>query len=131
MSSAAPPPDPAALRALSRLFPTLDAALAELARLSAELTYHKGTVHVISDIHGEHAKLRHVINNASGALRPLVEELFREEMGPAQLRQFLTLLFYPAETLASLQWQNTDEQQIFCRRALRQVFRLIQVLARN
>lgn len=69
MSNAAPPPDPAALRALSRLFPSLDAALAELARLSAELTYHKGTVHVISDIHGEHAKLRHVINNASGALR--------------------------------------------------------------
>ncbi len=131
MSNAAPPPDPAALRALSRLFPTLDAALAELARLSAELTYHKGTVHVISDIHGEHAKLRHVINNASGALRPLVEDLFRDELSPDQLRQFLTLLFYPAETLASLQWENTEEQQTFCRRALRQVFRLIQVLARN
>jgi len=109
----------------------LDAALAELARLSAELTYQKGAVHVISDIHGEHAKLRHVINNASGALRPLVEELFRGEMSPEQLRQFLTLLFYPSETLASLQWQNTEEEQIFCRRALRQVFRLIQVLARN
>lgn len=131
MSSAVLPPDPAALRALGRLFPTLDAALAELARLSAELTYQKGAVHVISDIHGEHAKLRHVINNASGTLRPLVEESFRDELSPNQLRQFLTLLFYPAETLASLQWENTEEQQEFCRRALRQVFRLIQVLARN
>jgi len=29
-------------------------------------------VHVLSDVHGEYGKLRHVLNNVSGRLRPLV-----------------------------------------------------------
>ena len=56
------------LSALSQQFPNVDSAMAEIARLSAILTLPKGTVHVISDIHGEDKKLRHVINNASGTL---------------------------------------------------------------
>src|SRR6266550_249738 len=67
----------AMLRPLSREFANIDAATAEIVRFSAELTLPKGTIHVISDIHGEDKKLRHVINNASGTLRPLVEKLFR------------------------------------------------------
>ena len=68
----------AILRPLSRQFPNLDTALAAIARLEGELTLPKGTIHVISDVHGEHAKLRHVINNASGTLRPLVERMFKD-----------------------------------------------------
>ena len=37
--------------------------------LRAALSLPRGLVHVISDVHGEDAKLRHVINNASGSLR--------------------------------------------------------------
>ena len=59
------------LRPLASRFPNVDAAMAEIARLAAVLTLPKGTVHVISDIHGEDQKLRHVINNASGSLRPI------------------------------------------------------------
>ena len=55
------------------------------------------TVHVISDIHGEDKKLRHVINNASGTLRPLVEKLFASRMEAKEFQEFLTLIFYPAE----------------------------------
>src|SRR5947209_7920492 len=84
MKSPLPPDcdDLALLWPLSRQFPSIDAALAEVARLSAELMLPKGTVHVISDVHGEHLKLRHVINNASGTLRPLVERLFADELSP-------------------------------------------------
>ena len=64
--------EPALLRTLSEQFPNVDWAMAEIARLSAVLTLPKGTIHVISDIHGEDKKLRHVINNASGTLRALV-----------------------------------------------------------
>ena len=67
------------LRALSGRFPDVDSAMAEIARLAAVLTLPKGTVHVISDIHGEEKKLRHVINNASGTLRPLVQKLFARQ----------------------------------------------------
>src|SRR6516164_1414105 len=82
------------LRPLARQFPTLDSAVAEIARLSAELTLPKGTIHVISDVHGDDTKLRHVINNASGQLRPLVERLFAERLAPAELQELLALVFY-------------------------------------
>src|SRR5260370_30276107 len=90
----------ALLRALARQFPNIDAAMAEIARMSAVLTLPKGTVHVISDIHGEDKKLRHVINNASGTLRPVVEGLFKDTMAPKEFQEFLTLIFYPAEVTA-------------------------------
>src|SRR5258706_6310631 len=91
------------LRPLAARFPNVDAAMAEIARLSAVLTLPKGTVHVISDIHGEDQKLRHVINNASGTLRPIVEQLFAGRMEPKRFQEFLTLIFYPAEMTQRLE----------------------------
>ena len=119
------------LRALARQFPNIDSAFAEIARLSAVLTLPKGTVHVISDIHGEHKKLRHVINNASGTLRPLVELLFKEKMEPREFQEFLTLIFYPAEVTQRLQESLTDQEELrsFARRTLRNQFELVRVLA--
>ncbi len=119
------------LRALAREFPNIDSALAEIARLSAVLTLPKGTVHVISDIHGEDKKLRHVINNASGTLRPLVEHLFERRMEPKQFQEFLTLIFYPAEVTLRLEQTLTDREELraFARRTLRHQFELVRVLA--
>ena len=77
----------AALRALSRQFPTVDSALAEIARLSAEMTLPRETVHVVSDVHGEYVKLRHVINNASGTLRPLVEGLLGDRLSAQEMQE--------------------------------------------
>src|ERR1700738_5528438 len=93
----------ATLEPLAHEVPNVDSAIAEIARLSAELTLPKGTIHVISDIHGEDKKLRHVINNASGTLRPLVEKLFKDRMPPEQFQEFLTLIFYPAEVVERLE----------------------------
>lgn len=119
------------LRALARQFPTVDSALSEIARLSAVLTLPKGTVHVISDVHGEDKKLRHVINNASGTLRPLVEQLFKNHMTPREFQEFLTLIFYPAEVTERLERTLTDELELqtFARRVLRHQFELVRVLA--
>src|ERR1700751_5763800 len=90
------------MHALSREVPNIDAAVAEIARYSAELTLPQGTIHIISDIHGEDQKLRHVINNASGTLRPLVERLFREYVTPGCFQEILNLIFYPAEVVERL-----------------------------
>jgi fructose-1,6-bisphosphatase III len=119
------------LRALARQFPNIDSALAEIARLSAVLTLPKGTVHIISDIHGEDKKLRHVINNASGTLRPLIERLFQHRMEPKQFQEFLTLIFYPAELTLRLEQTMTDSEELrsFARRTLRYQFELVRVLA--
>jgi fructose-1,6-bisphosphatase-3 len=122
-----------ALRPLQRQYPSLDAVIAELARLTAELTLPKGTVHVISDIHGDDQKLRHVINNASGMLRPLVEKVFAGRMSPAELRDFLTLIFYPRETLERLGPTLSDPgvRRQFCQRTFRDLFELLRILTRR
>jgi fructose-1,6-bisphosphatase-3 len=119
------------LRALSREFPNVDSAVAEIARLSAILTLPKGTVHVISDIHGEDKKLRHVINNASGTLRPLVERLFANKMQPREFQEFLTLIFYPAEMSERLEQTLTDPAALrtYANRTLRHQFELVRHLA--
>jgi fructose-1,6-bisphosphatase-3 len=119
------------LRALARQFPNVDSAMAEIARLSAVLTLPKGTIHVISDIHGEDQKLRHVINNASGTLRPLIERLFASRMSPRQFQDFVTLIFYPAEVVERLEQTLTDPEELrtYAIWALRHEFELVRVLS--
>lgn len=85
------------LHALAKRFPNVQAALAELANLHAILTLPKPTVHVVSDVHGEYVKLRQVINNASGTLRPLVDHLFANRLDPDQRNELLALFYYPRE----------------------------------
>lgn len=121
----------AAFRPLAREVPNIDFAVAEIGRFSAELTLPKGTIHVISDIHGEDKKLRHVINNASGTLRPLVERLLRDRMSPEQFQEILTLIFYPAEVVSRLEQTMRDphEQREFASRMLSHLFDVVRVLA--
>jgi fructose-1,6-bisphosphatase III len=121
----------ATLEPLAREVPNVDSAIAEIARLSAELTLPKGTIHVISDIHGEDKKLRHVINNASGTLRPLVERLFKDRMSPEEFQKILTLIFYPAEVVGRLEetLRDPQKQTAYALRTLRDLFEIVRVLA--
>ena len=84
---------------LATSYPSSESAAFEIAALKAQLEMPKGVIHVISDIHGEARKLRHVINNASGRLRPLVESLFKGEMTAQEHQEFLLVLYYPTELL--------------------------------
>jgi fructose-1,6-bisphosphatase III len=121
----------ATLEPLANEIPNIDSATSEIARLSAELTLPKGTIHVISDIHGEYKKLRHVINNASGTLRPLVEKLFKDRIPPEQFQEFLTLIFYPAEVIERLEQKIREpkDQKAYAMRTLYDLFEIVRVLA--
>jgi fructose-1,6-bisphosphatase-3 len=123
--------DLAKLTPLAREIPNIDSAIAEIARFSAELTLPRGTIHVISDIHGEDKKLRHVINNASGTLRPLVERLLKDRMPPEQFQEILTLVFYPAEVIGRLEQtlQSKQERKDYAARTLDNLFHIVRVLA--
>jgi fructose-1,6-bisphosphatase-3 len=70
------------LEALAAKFSTSDKAISEAASMRAKLSLPMGVVHIISDVHGEDSKLRHVINNASGALRTLVEHVLKGRLTP-------------------------------------------------
>jgi fructose-1,6-bisphosphatase-3 len=121
----------ALLKALSDDYPSSDAALAEAAALRAMLSLPKGTVHVISDVHGEDKKLRHIINNASGSLRPLVHRLFANRLHESEQRQLLNILYYPREMTAALRSQLADSavRRAWAKRTLRQQFEVVRVLA--
>lgn len=121
--------DLAALRALSKQFRNEASATAEIARLTADLTLPKGSIHVMSDVHGEDAKMRHIINNASGTLRPLVDQVFSDR--PASDRQqLLTLLFYPVETLEQrLKGLSADDRRAFVLRAVDDLLTVLKTLA--
>lgn len=86
------------LRELTKVYPSIDSALARIAVLSSSLTLPKGTVHVISDVHGEDKKLRHVVNNASGNLRPLIQEVHGTKLSEAEQLQLLSFIYYPRES---------------------------------
>ncbi len=90
------------LTALSASYPNRFDALRETAGLAATLTLNAPTIHVISDVHGEDVKLRHVIHNASGALRPLVESVLKDRLTPTERERFLATLYYPREALQRL-----------------------------
>ncbi len=118
------------LRALALRFPTVDTALAELSALRAGLSLPKGTVHVVSDVHGEYKKLRHIINNGSGTLRPLVEALFVNRLTEGELRELLAVLYYPREAMEHLSNLLSDAavRQAWVRRTLRLQFEVVRQL---
>ncbi len=119
---------------LSKSFPSVRFAAFEIASLKAQLEMPKGVVHVISDVHGEARKLRHVINNASGRLRPIVQDLFGDDMNDEQFQEFLHLLYYPTELLqkkAELFEGCENERYEWVLETLLKQFDLIRVLLRT
>ncbi|MGJ8674078.1 fructose-bisphosphatase class III [Rubritalea sp.] len=94
---------------LAQIFPSTEAAAYEIAALKAQLELPKPAIHIISDVHGENRKLRHVINNASGYLRPVVAELFEGDTESTEFQEFLHLLYYPTELLQKKEKQFDDD----------------------
>ncbi|MBN8644790.1 MAG: fructose-bisphosphatase class III [Planctomycetes bacterium] len=128
-----PVPDLRLLHALSHRYPTAEDAASEAASLRAMLGLPMGRIHVISDVHGEHAKLRHVINNASGSLRPLVDELFKGRLEGGALREFLATLYYPKELVAARRAapEASGERRAWVLRTLEMQFEIVRALARG
>ncbi|MBL8149154.1 MAG: fructose-bisphosphatase class III [Blastocatellia bacterium] len=121
------------LRALSKEYPSIDSALAKIAYLEAVLTLPKGTIHVVSDVHGEFKKLKHIINNASGSLRPLVEQTFGDRLNEAEQRELINFIYYPRETSSHLALASADKETKgkFLRKVIRQEFEILRSLAKR
>ncbi|MGE3536326.1 MAG: fructose-bisphosphatase class III [Candidatus Tectimicrobiota bacterium] len=122
-----------ALRALARRYPSIDAAVTEIAHLEALLHLPKGTVHIVSDVHGEHKKLQHILNNASGSLRPLVEELFASQHSATAIQQLLNTIYYPAQMFSYLGLEEAEHAQraAFVRQTIRQQFTILAALTQR
>lgn len=121
------------LRALAGRFPTAEAAIAEAAALRATLCLPRGLVHVISDVHGEDAKLRHVINNASGALRHLTDTILGDRLAEAEKAEFLAVLYYPREAINAFSRRivASGRRPEWVFRTLAMQFEIVRVLRRR
>ena len=91
------------LRLLARSFPTIADASTEIINLEAILNLPKGTEHFLSDLHGEDQAFRHVLKNASGAVKRKVNEIFGISMREAEKKELCTLIYYPEEKLELVQ----------------------------
>ena len=96
------------LRTLSRQYPTLRAAGAEIINLQAILNLPKGCEHFISDVHGEHEAFLHILNSCSGVVREQLDLLYRDSIPHAALDELATLIYYPEEKLKQLKPQIAD-----------------------
>ncbi|MEM9446499.1 MAG: fructose-bisphosphatase class III [Verrucomicrobiota bacterium] len=121
------------LENLAQQYPSRDAAILEIAALEAQLKLPKPVVHVISDIHGEYKKLRHVVNNGSGKLRPLIDELFSEERSEVERAELLATIYYPMELMDSLShiMKGCDRRLQWVKKTLRAQIKLARYLARG
>lgn len=118
---------------LARQFPTSASVMAEISRLQAMLTLPKGRIHIISDVHGDDRKLRHVVNNASGGLSTLVNEVFGDELNEEEKGILLAFLYYPVEKMRTYgeRLQNREWRLGKTKRLLRLQFRLVRNLAKT
>ena len=96
------------LKLLARSFPTVADASTEIINLEAILNLPKGTEHFLSDLHGEDQAFRHVLKNASGAVKRKVNEIFGISMREAEKKELCTLIYYPEEKLELIKGQERD-----------------------
>ncbi len=87
------------LKLLSKQYPSIQKASAEIINLSAILELPKGTEHFVSDIHGEYEAFSHVLRNGSGSIKRRIEEVFQYTLGEQEKKNLATIIYYPDKKL--------------------------------
>ena len=116
------------LETLSVLYPTATDAAAEIVDLSAASSLPKETEFFVSDIHGEFAAFSHILRNASGGIRELIDHVFGESLTAQEKRALASLVYYPEERTA-IEAANTPDQEIFYAQTIKQLVALARPLA--
>jgi len=111
------------LKLLSKEYPNIQKASAEIINLRAILSLPKGTEYFLSDLHGEHEAFIHMVKSASGVIRSKIDEIFEKRL-PEKERDKLASLIYNAE--AELERRHKEESDFneWCRVT---IYRLIEV----
>ena len=92
------------LELLSEKYPNEPAVCSELIKLRSVLSLPKGTEHFISDLHGEYAAVRHILEK--------VRRLFGDTLGEERCHALCSVIYYPPEALNALRERGelTDER---------------------
>ena len=111
------------LELLSKEYPNIKAASAEIINLKAILSLPKGTEYFLSDLHGEHEAFIHMLKSASGVIRLKIEELFGETMTRPE-RDILASLIYNAEAELARRRAEEEDYEGWCKRTM---LRLVEI----
>lgn len=96
------------LQLLSQSFPSIAEASTEIINLEAILNLPKGTEHFLSDLHGEHEAVQHVLKNASGTIKRKVNEIFGNTLRLNEKKELCTLIYYPSQKLELVKQVETE-----------------------
>jgi fructose-1,6-bisphosphatase-3 len=96
------------LKLLSKDFPNVKKASAEIINLMAVLNLPKGTEYFFSDIHGEHEAFIHMMKSASGVIRSKIDELFGKSMSAGERDRLASLIYNSEAEIARRKKEETD-----------------------
>lgn len=111
------------LNRLSRDYPNIKAASAEIINLKAILALPKGTEYFLSDLHGEHEAFIHMLKSASGTIKMKIDEHFEHVLSDRE-RDELAALIYNAEAEISRKKRTEKDFNDWCKVA---IYRLITI----
>lgn len=101
------------LKLLSKQYPSISKASAEIINLEAILNLPKGTEHFLTDIHGEYEPFVHVLKNGSGVIKRKIEELFSNSIRESEKKMLATLVYYPEQKLELISKEETDIEDFY------------------
>ena len=93
------------LKLLSKSYPTISSATAEIINSDAYLHLPKGTEHFISDIHGEFDAFNHILKSGSGVIKDKIDE-FLTTFSEEEKNLIATVIYYPNEKLDLLEKED-------------------------
>lgn len=111
------------LSLLSKDYPNIKAATAEMINLSAILSLPKGTEYFFSDLHGEHEAFIHMLKSGSGMIRAKIDETFGKTLSERD-RSELAMLIYDPEGEINRMKKSEETPEEWYRV---NIYRLIQV----
>ena len=99
------------LQLLAREYPNRQAALCEIANLTAMSSLPKGTEYFFSDLHGEYKGFSELMNGASGVIREKIRIQFQDVLTNPQQNQLAYLIYDPVKVLSLMHEYSRDTNE--------------------
>lgn len=96
------------LELLSKDYPNIKAATAEIINLSAILALPKGTEYFLSDLHGEHEAFIHMLKSASGTVKSKIDEHYGGILSESDREDLAALIYNPQAEMARRKKSEAD-----------------------
>lgn len=105
--------DKTTLKLLSKEYPTVMEAAAQVVKLNAILALPKGTEYFFSDLHGEHEAFIHLLKSASGNIKDKIDKLFEHSVQEKERLALAELIYYPEKQLKKKDKEAEDYEDWF------------------